>query len=51
MERALAAESTLSEDNRADARLALGMMAVEGGDYDRARSVLRRRSTGTSSGR
>ncbi len=40
MERALASESALSEDNRADTRLALGMMAVEGGDYDRAQSVL-----------
>ncbi len=40
MERALASESTLSEDNRADTRLALGMMALEGSDYDRARGVL-----------
>jgi predicted ATPase len=40
MERALAAESTLSEDDRADTRLALGMMAAEAGDYDRAQSVL-----------
>ncbi len=40
MERALASESTLSEDNRADTRLALGMMVLEGGDYDWAQSVL-----------
>ncbi len=40
MERALASESTLTEDNRADTRLALGMMVLEGGDYDWAQSVL-----------
>jgi tetratricopeptide (TPR) repeat protein len=41
MERALASESELSEDTRADTQLALGTMAFEGGDYDRAQSVLR----------
>ena len=40
MERALGAESRLTDDNRANASLALGMMAFEGGDYDRASTVL-----------
>ncbi len=41
MERALEADLVLTDDSRADLMLSLGMMAFEGGDYDRATSVLR----------
>jgi len=41
MERVLGAKSTLSDDDRANAMLALGMMLFELGDYDRAATILR----------
>ena len=40
MERALGVDSTLTDQSRTDARLVLGMMAFESGDYARAESVL-----------
>ncbi len=40
MDRTLAADLALTDDNRADVRLSLGMMLFERGDYDRAESVL-----------
>jgi predicted ATPase len=40
MERALETGLTLTEDNRANARLVLGLMAFGRGDYDRAGAVL-----------
>ncbi len=41
MERVLGAKSLLTDDVRANAMLALGMMVFELGDYDRAATVLR----------
>jgi predicted ATPase len=40
MQRILGAGSSLTDDDRADAMLALGMMEFERGDYDRAPAVL-----------
>jgi predicted ATPase len=41
MEAALGSAGGLSDDNRANARLVLGMMALDRGDYDRAVAALR----------
>ncbi len=41
MERVLASNATMSDDDRADAMLALGMMVFERGDYERAPTILR----------
>jgi predicted ATPase len=41
MERVLAANASLTDDDRANAGLALGMMVFERGDYERAPTILR----------